>query len=221
MRLLTLALAALLCSCALQQDIVGTGPVTLTVQQQAGFERWRTSTAPPLHFFLAGNGRYYYTFCPAAVAGQCSGADAYEWQSVCEKRFGSCKLYAEFGEVVWRGKVTAPTVARDQVSPPRYEKRPLAAKWEGVTEMIAGTVEYENGMPNGRVRLTIPGIQTKCAGTYQVQRGGKGTWSLACNDGQSASGTLQTHGRWRGSSGTGKDTKGRRLEFTVGAKPGI
>jgi len=99
-----------------------------------------------------------------------------------------------------------------------WEKRSIAAQWEGMSELIAGEIRFQRTNRNGHIKLTLPKSLVECSGVYTMTAQRKGAWSIGCTDGMSASGTLTAYGRGKGSSGEGRDNKGRSVKFTIGAR---
>ena len=99
-----------------------------------------------------------------------------------------------------------------------WEKRSIAAQWEGMSELIAGEIRFQRTNRNGHIKLTLPKSLVECTGVYTMTAQRKGAWSIGCTDGMTASGTLTAYGRGKGSSGEGKDNKGRSVKFTIGAR---
>lgn len=101
------------------------------------------------------------------------------------------------------------------------EVRPLIAEWDGDTQRIVGSIDIAQNAPGGRVWLSHPNQEDICQGSYRfVDRNGRGTWSLTCTNGDTASGVLQAYGEGRGSSGSGTDSHGRRIRYTLGPDVG-
>lgn len=94
------------------------------------------------------------------------------------------------------------------------ETRPIAFMWEGINNLIAGNVEINQR--TGIVSLTLPDDLSKCNGTYKMDSRTTGIWVLQCSNGLSANGTLKALGAGKGSTGTGTDSKGRKVSYTMG-----
>jgi len=94
--------------------------------------------------------------------------------------------------------------------------RSLAVSWEGYSRLIPGTVEIQDEGKRGRVLAPLPNSEGECTGVYEMIDRRNGQWALACTNGLSATGKLEAFGQGKGSSGIGVDTKGRRVEFSVG-----
>lgn len=83
--------------------------------------------------------------------------------------------------------------------------------------MIAGVISYHQSGKKGKLNLTLPGKQViDCSGSFQIKQKRKGTWSLTCTDKRTASGIFEAYGTGKGASGSGTDSQGRHLQFTVG-----
>ena len=99
-----------------------------------------------------------------------------------------------------------------------WESRPIAVRWEGIGELVAGTLALQQGKRRGQMAMTLPRGDGKCEGTYALAAQRRGTWSVACTNGLTASGTFEAFGTGQGSAGKGTDNKGRSLRFTVGGR---
>lgn len=95
----------------------------------------------------------------------------------------------------------------------------MALRWEGVSELISGTVEITEGARKGSLAAKWPGGAGTCAGIYEFTRAASGHWAVSCTNGLSATGIFNAFGAGKGSSGQGKDASGRAVEFTVGGQP--
>ena len=96
-------------------------------------------------------------------------------------------------------------------------KRSIAMSWEGYSNLIAGTIEFNEVDYKGILDLALPNNDGNCEGTYSLQKGGKGTWQIACSNNLGAAGTL----KWNknGSvTGKGRDHKDNKVKFTVSEK---
>ena len=99
----------------------------------------------------------------------------------------------------------------------KYElkgERSIALSWEGYEELIAGTVNFDETDYKGTLNLPLPNNDGTCDGTYSLQKGGKGTWQIACSNNMGAAGTL----KWvkdGGVTGTGRDHNDKKVKFTV------
>lgn len=96
------------------------------------------------------------------------------------------------------------------------DTRPIAVQWSGFTAPVAGVIELTQARGGGSVRMTLPNNEGSCTGTYALANASTGSWLLSCTNGLTADGTMQTHGAGRGSTGTGKDSLGRTVQFTIG-----
>lgn len=112
--------------------------------------------------------------------------------------------------------VVAPTA--QPPAPTAMESRTIAVRWEGIAELMAGTVQFEERAGTGRVAFTFPDRSATCSGTFQAKDRASGAWSLACSNGKAASGSYKALGPGQGSVGEGKDVDGKAVQFTVGAR---
>ena len=99
----------------------------------------------------------------------------------------------------------------------KYElkgERSIALSWEGYEDLIAGTVKFDETDYKGTLNLPLPNNDGTCDGTYSLQKGGKGTWQIACSNNMGVAGTL----KWvedGGVTGTGRDHNDKKVKFTV------
>jgi len=111
MRIAALALGGVVAVAACTPtDYTGSGPITLSRQTRAEFERYLESRHPG-HFIVSEDGRtHYWTHCPEpggdCRVGPVGGIGA--MISRCEAASDTpYHLYAEEGEIVWEGQATA------------------------------------------------------------------------------------------------------------------
>ena len=94
-------------------------------------------------------------------------------------------------------------------------KRSLAMSWEGYDDLILGSLQFNEKDLVGSLNLKLPNNDGNCKGTYALSTD-KGTWSLLCDkNNMSASGTLKWNNKDGSVTGEGKDTKGKKVKFTV------
>ena len=96
-------------------------------------------------------------------------------------------------------------------------ERSIALQWEGYSDLIAGTIKFDEKNYQGTLKLPLPNNDGTCKGSYTLQDGGNGVWQMTCTNSKGASGTL----KWDGSggvTGTGRDYKNKKLKFTVAKK---
>lgn len=97
------------------------------------------------------------------------------------------------------------------------DERPIALQWEGYSDLIAGTIKFDEKNYQGTLKLPLPNNDGTCNGSYTLQEGGNGVWQMTCTNNTGASGTL----KWDGSgsvTGIGRDYKNKKLKFTVSKK---
>ena len=93
-------------------------------------------------------------------------------------------------------------------------KRSLALSWDGYSDLIAGTVEFDEADYKGILNLALPNNDGTCEGSYSLQADGKGTWQISCTNNMGAAGTL----KWikdGGVTGIGRDHNDKKVKFTV------
>ena len=95
--------------------------------------------------------------------------------------------------------------------------RTIAVSWEGVDDLLVGEVRLSDTR-SGTIETEFPDKSAKCSGRFELVTGPIGTWSLTCTNGLAASGRFVGKGPGQGSTGTGVDSKGRAVKFTVAPK---
>lgn len=117
----------------------------------------------------------------------------------------------------------APMQAPTASSAPQQRIVPFAASWQGVQELISGRMTYSDNGRGGTIRASLSGVEITCSGTWQLAPHERssgdlpwGTWSLACTNGEAASGRFQSEGPGRG-VGEGEDARGRRVTVRYGS----
>ena len=101
----------------------------------------------------------------------------------------------------------------------KSEQRPVAFQWEGEPMLIVGTMIVQQQERSGRIAARLPSSDAECTGMYETASGGQGQWAMSCSNGLTAVGTFRSLGAGKGSVGSGQDSKGRRVEFTLGGAP--
>lgn len=141
-----------------------------------------------------------------------------KWLPKIKSAFNGTLLPAPSEETATRPGKGASSSASAPQKGRNWESRPIAVTWEGVDDLIAGTVSLQQGKRQGRMAITLPKDQGKCEGTYALKNERRGTWSVACTNNLTASGTFEAFGAGKGSSGKGSDSEGRLLRFMVGGR---
>lgn len=93
-------------------------------------------------------------------------------------------------------------------------KRSIALSWDGYSDLIAGTVEFDEADYKGILNLSLPNNDGTCEGSYSLQSDSKGTWQISCSNNMGAAGTL----KWiedGGVTGTGRDHNDKKVKFTI------
>jgi len=98
-------------------------------------------------------------------------------------------------------------------------ERVFALSWEGIEELIIGTLSYDEKNLIGKIDFELPNGKGNCFGTYVLSTI-KGTWSMLCEKANmNASGILKWNNNNGSVTGEGKDQKGKKVKFKVsGAK---
>lgn len=108
---------------------------------------------------------------------------------------------------------TASTNAQDN-----WQTRPIAIQWQGISELVAGEISFRENNRSGKMKATIPGSSDTCEGSYQLGAGRTGSWAIACTNALTATGAFTAFGAGNGSSGTGTDSRGNKIQFTIGGR---
>ena len=98
------------------------------------------------------------------------------------------------------------------------ELRSIAVTWEGVADLLAGTLNLQQNGRSGVIEITLPNGLGKCSGGFNAQDKNRGEWRVSCPDSKSASGTYVAYGDGKGSKGVGFDNVGRKVTYTMGAR---
>ena len=128
------------------------------------------------------------------------------------------------GDSVSSSEATSPKIIKEKKKSnkivKKYEvngERSIALSWEGYEDLIAGTVKFNEADYKGTLNVPLPNNDGTCDGTYSLQKGGKGTWQIACSNNMGAAGTL----KWvknGGVTGIGRDHNDKKVKFTVSKK---
>ena len=89
----------------------------------------------------------------------------------------------------------------------------VTVDWEGETGPLLGTLSAPEYGHAGPLSITLRSIDRECAGTFRTLRTPRGVWSVACEDGLTASGTLYRYGIRHALVGNGLDSNGNEIDF--------
>jgi len=99
---------------------------------------------------------------------------------------------------------------------------PLAVQWDGVASLASGSLSISGGGDGGDLSVLLSMTQGRCRGSWQRMTSANlpppqtsGTWSLACANGEAASGTYTSPEPGKG-SGSGIDARGRKVSVSFG-----
>jgi len=94
-------------------------------------------------------------------------------------------------------------------------ERNFALSWVGIDELIIGKLLFDEEDLIGKLYFDLPEGGGSCIGTYVLSTS-KGTWSILCEKKNlNASGLLKWDSKNGTVSGTGKDSKGKKVKFKV------
>ena len=99
------------------------------------------------------------------------------------------------------------------------QTRPMALRWDGYTGLISGTVSLLDDGRRGSIAALLPNGEGRCTGSFEYATTTTGQWSVSCTNNLSATGTFEAFGRGKGSTGQGRDSQGKLVEFTIGGTP--
>ena len=136
-----------------------------------------------------------------------------EWQKLSDTSS------VQFADVQASTQASAISIPPAPATPEPSDQRPVAFRWEGEANLLSGVVTLQDQGRKGNIKAQLPSGQGSCTGVYEFGDRVGGQWAVSCTNGLSAVGKFQALGTGRGSVGTGTDTKGRRVEFTVGGTP--
>ena len=114
-------------------------------------------------------------------------------------------------------EATSAAVTTTTSSSSSPDVRPIAFEWEGYGKLIAGQIELNQQKGGGIFSAQLPDNEGRCTGSNSYGSKTTGTWAMSCTDGRAASGTFESFGKNKGSAGVGKDTRGRKVKYTIGA----
>jgi hypothetical protein len=188
------ALAAAVAACQ-SQTPHGEGPIALQPNVQLAFQRHLDHERPMVFLVAADGSTSYGMYCPYL---ECEPDPLYILaQKRCEERVRqSCRVFAEYGKIAWRGPV-------GRVSPGEGVVAGAVVDWG-----VIGTLHNLkiDGLAAGQGTFSGKIRNAACAGAIDVRAL---TWRLDCgagpsgasaHDGLHAQGTLSAAGagRWRG-----------------------
>ncbi|WP_155992384.1 hypothetical protein [Fodinicurvata fenggangensis] len=228
----------ILSSCQLQNaDKVGQGDITLSSDVQSAYQSYRSSYQTG-YFAVSEDGETYGGYgCPSVYDG-CSGVvTAQKAINRCEKASNGvpCYTYGINHRVVWEGDISEQdsagrTTKQSNASTQKKfsnsgdfsvksddksgDIRKMAIYWDNKYGNMIGEIEINN-KKTGDIKIDMDD-NVKCTGSYAFANKAEGSWSVACNDGNSASGGFTALGPGKGSVGEGQDQDGNKVEYRVG-----
>ena len=102
------------------------------------------------------------------------------------------------------------------VKPSPSGSRTIAVQWPRYQDLLSGRVAITENGKNGTFRLTLPTNEGNCIGTYETKDLKTGNWVFSCPGGISATGNLAVNSTNGLISGTGADSDGKKIAFTIG-----
>jgi hypothetical protein len=98
------------------------------------------------------------------------------------------------------------------------DDRVIAIKWEGFDSLIIGKVILKANQSTANFEISLPQNIGQCTGISEITKSPIGIWTLACNNGLTATGTFEALGSGRGAVGKGIDSKGKFIEYKIDAR---
>ena len=150
-------------------------------------------------------------------------------RSLVKKKWTRQEYIAKFTELGFFGDDTSLNTTSSSVlnnnklikkNVKKYElkgERSIALSWDGYSNLIAGTVEFDETDYKGILNIPLPNNDGNCEGSYSLQQNGKGTWQISCTNNMGAAGTLKWI-RNGGVTGAGRDHNDKKVKFTVSKK---
>ena len=138
-------------------------------------------------------------------------------ESRIKKKWSDEEIIAKLTELGFLDNNNSSTSTTSKKKTKKYElkgERSIALSWDGYENLIAGTVEFDEADYKGTLKIPLPNNDGTCDGSYSLQKGGKGTWQIACTNNMGAAGTL----KWTetgGVTGKGRDHNDNKVKFTV------
>ena len=100
----------------------------------------------------------------------------------------------------------------------KTEKRPIALHWEGKNQLMLGKIELPVSGANGKVSFNLPDNSGKCSGTFSFKDRSSGVWAAACSTEETLSGSFISTGQGGAITGSGTDSRGNAIKFTIGQR---
>lgn len=215
--------------CNTTNEHYGRGPLQLTAQAEQAYQGYRLINTVDKAMAVSPSGNAY-SIARCGVDGyrvdptvRC--LDNPEWLAIkwCDEQGrGKCKIYASGNNIVWDRNPISTQMANKPITPTnetttnqKILNRAVLVVWEGHTNPLRGTVEFNESMTTARVSLNVAGSNEKCLGVSTLQGRQDGTWAISCDNGTTATGKWQGIGTGRGSIGEGLDNQGKKVSFVV------
>ena len=95
--------------------------------------------------------------------------------------------------------------------------RPIAVEWARFSNLLSGSVVISDNGRNGTIRLNLPTGDGECIGSYTMQAARSGQWVISCPNRVTATGSMETPPAGGTTTGSGQDSSGNLIKFTIGA----
>jgi len=208
------------CGLPTARDLYGSGPIPNRAYIERGFLEY-AKTMTPGYFFVSESGTYGYSYCQASA---CSGLEMRVAQDAClrSSNGSKCWIYARGSFVVWDeagpaanafpAMISSPSAKTEPTKAEKNRFFPINVRWDGYAKPVIGIIEIHSGV-SATLTMELPDSGGTCRGGYFGKPNGR--WSVVCQDSQYGSGTVAIVQSGRGTSGVGKDSLGRNIEFSV------
>lgn len=197
-------------------SLIGSGPVTLSLDVQKKLQRYMTAKVP-MGFAVTEDGSDANgVTCLLKTNLACRGLVAIDIVHHCERETGKrCLIYALGRDIVWgtnsQRRISVPTTEDMESDHARY--RYLDVIWGG--EEGVGNIRIDPEREAMRLEL-VTRSRGACLGELnRADAGGSGSWGVICRDGLIATGKIEAGKDVEPLSAVGSDREGRNVSFVV------
>lgn len=141
-----------------------------------------------------------------------------------------CAIYAIKDKIVWQGNLPWETQRNSMATHTSVEtanntsgvssglsSRSIAVTWEGHRGVLTGVVTLHQGARSGRMSIELADNKTACEGQFWLTGVQNGQWEIDCGNGLTARGSFTGLGAEKGARGEGTDSRGREIQYILGA----
>lgn len=209
-----------LSSCVVDQN-AGTGPLELNYKTEANYRNY-LNLRWPQSFAVSTDGNHSFgIYCSNSVS--CQGTD-YAAIAACESRSQGvpCKIYARSSTVVWSGPISIRPAVSEKPAQPQNTKPnesgstyPITVAWDIYPDVIMGTITFAEAHDGKKIFFQLPKDDGSCQGNFHYDTREDGFWAVSCANGMAASGAYKGEMANKRANGSGHDTKGRLIRFSL------